>query len=1031
MNFKGLFVGIDRYQSPSIPWLSCAKRDALAFHAIFADTFGGTPLFLTEQDATRDAVKAAFTDLTACSEDDVVVIFFSGHGSDTHELVTFDTEINDLAGTAIPLSTLAEWFSQIPAKRLICILDCCFSGGVGSKVLRTGMKSKDFRSTDDFLKQLSGNSRIILTACSSTEEAWENEKLGHGYLSYFLLEGLQGAEEVVDAGKIDLYRLLDFVTKRVKDAAARKGRVQTPTLVGQIEGEFTLPIFQKGKLYLAAFPERALAEVTSDVQSLAVYGFPRELLAAWAGAIPSLNSLQVDAINQYGLLRGENLVVSAPTSSGKTMIGELAALYGALERKRAFFLLPLKALASDKLDSFNKTYGAFGIKTIMATGEYGTDIPALMRGQYDLCLMTYEKFAALVLASPHILEQVGTIVVDEVQMIADESRGVNLEFLLTLINARKNQGVELQIIALSAVIGESNGLERWLEARLLRRSERPVPLSEGMITADGSFRYIDAAGKETFERSFVQRLDSKGSSQELIIPLVKRLVGEGKQVIVFRDTKGSARGCAQYLASNLGLAPAQEVIGLLPKGDRSISSDALHQTLLGGVAFHIADLDPDERRIVEESFRAKDNQIRVIAATTTLAMGVNTPADAVVIAGLDHPDKKAYSVAEYKNMVGRAGRLGFSKEGASYIIALSPQDEYRYWNQYVIASPEDLQSRFIANNSDPLSLVLRVLTSAHRFVERGMTAADIVSFLEGSFGAFQQKQQTGDGFWDDDDIRSLLSRLEQHGLVEKSAHGLYTLTRMGWVAGQSGLAVESVLRVIDALKPIPASQISDPILLAAVQLTVELDDVLFPINKKSTQAEPGAWFGELQRQQIPQHVLNAMHRGVKEPQQATLRAKKTVASLWWITNTPLAQIEATMTRFGGKSDGAAGPIRSVRARVCDVLPPIIGIVQILHPDLDLTERASRLLIRMEFGIPASIAELASILGNQLTRSDYLNLVNASLGSIESIEQSNDDDLLACLNQSPGKLGVVRQAVLKYHQHENNLLPSPILPPYEP
>ncbi|MFX7926572.1 hypothetical protein ABTK22_19715, partial [Acinetobacter baumannii] len=77
--------------------------------------------------------------------------------------------------------------------------------------------------------------------------------------------------------------------------------------------------------------------------------------------------------------------------------------------------------------------------------------------------------------------QVGAIVIDEAQMIADRGRGANLEFILTLIRMRRREGIEPQLIALSAVIGDTNGLEQWLGARLLRRTERPVPLEEGLL----------------------------------------------------------------------------------------------------------------------------------------------------------------------------------------------------------------------------------------------------------------------------------------------------------------------------------------------------------------------------------------------------------------------------------------------------------------------------------------------------------------------------------------------------------------------
>jgi helicase len=107
--------------------------------------------------------------------------------------------------------------------------------------------------------------------------------------------------------------------------------------------------------------------------------------------------------------------------------------------------------------------------------------------------------------------------------------------------------------------------------------------------------------------------------------------------------------------------------------------------LMHGVAFHNADLGPEERRVVEEQFRRSDGSLRVIVATTTLAMGVNTPASAVVIAGLEHPGSKPYSIAEYKNLVGRAGRLGFVEKGTSYLLATDGRTEHDFWGGYVIA----------------------------------------------------------------------------------------------------------------------------------------------------------------------------------------------------------------------------------------------------------------------------------------------------------------------------------------------------------
>src|SRR5581483_7459365 len=242
----------------------------------------------------------------------------------------------------------------------------------------------------------------------------------------------QRAGEVVQGGKIQIYRMLEHVTRRVASSASARGRTQTPTMKGNLSGLVEWPIFTPGAMYAAGFPDEAPAKVSADLNTLSELRFPPQIIQRWAGSIKQLNQLQIDAINDFGLLAGQNVVVSAPTSSGKTMVGELAAIYNSIRRRRALFLFPLKALVNDKHRHFRKTYGDYGIRTIRATGDSTDDVPGLMRGQYDVCLMTYEKFSALALRAPHIIDQVGTVIVDEVQMIADPNRGVNLEFILTL-----------------------------------------------------------------------------------------------------------------------------------------------------------------------------------------------------------------------------------------------------------------------------------------------------------------------------------------------------------------------------------------------------------------------------------------------------------------------------------------------------------------------------------------------------------------------------------------------------------------------
>lgn len=1029
MKYLGLFVGIDRYSSTTINWLSSAASDATALYALFADSFGADGSTLLKDDqATRPNIESDFTRLASCDEDDVVIVAFSGHGTPTHELVTYDADPRDLAATCIPLEELIDWFSRIPARRLVCFLDCCFSGGMGAKVLQVEAIPRSMKSAAELLEQLSGEGRVILTASTATEEAWENPVLGHGLLTYHVLEALQGAEEVRSAGRVSVYRLLDYVSQRVIDSSMRLGKAQHPTLRGRIDGEFVWPVLAPGALYASYFPERVRQAATVDIASLTSYGFPQHVIDAWAGSIGSLNQLQLDAVNEFKVLDGQDLIVVAPTTSGKTMIGELAAMKAALERKRAFFLLPLKALVNDKYDEFTRRYSPFGVTVIRATGDIADDIPALMHGQYDVCLMTYEKFTSLVLGNPHIVRQVGVIVVDEIQMVADRSRGVNLEFLLTVLKVRKLEGVNPQLIALSGVIGDTNGLERWLNARLLRRNERPVPLSEGVIRGDGSYRYVDPAGMECHESRFVIPVMSSSPSRTLLIPLIRKIVSEGKQAIIFRETRGEARATAIYLSEALGLAPAGEAIAALPIGDPSAASGDLRRALQGGTAFHISDLDRDERQVIEQHFRRRGTELRVICATTTLAMGVNTPAEAVVIVGLDHPDG-AYSVAEYKNMVGRAGRLGFAEQGNSYLLAPSLHDEQRYWGGYVLGTPEDVESRFFEGSTDTRSLVVRVLAAAKSAGGTGLRADDVMTFLAGSFGAFR-KQSQGVEAIAPARIEAALGQLADGNLIESDAEGRWVLTDLGRLAGESGVEVVSILRLVGALGACSPDTINDPALLSAAQVTIELDDVLFPLNKKSKQKEPLAWPAELQRQSVPHPILVAMRRNVRDQHDPTLRAKKAVACLLWMTDKPLAEVERIVTQFGGGLGGAAGAIRAVAQRTVDLLPVVLRVAELLHPGLDLGDRGAKLLTRLEVGIPAAAYELASATHGRLARADYLGLLRAGFRTCEDVLGTNDDRLIACLGNSAAKVAMLRLATQQAIEERSTMSAASIVPPYE-
>jgi Helicase conserved C-terminal domain len=167
-------------------------------------------------------------------------------------------------------------------------------------------------------------------------------------------------------------------------------------------------------------------------------------------------------------------------------------------------------------------------------------------------------------------------------------------------------------------------------------------------------------------------------------PLAKQLVGKGEKLLVFRNMRGPAQGCARYLSKELGLAPAAEVIAALPTQDLTGASRDLRECLQGGTAFHNTNLLRAERDAIERRYRDRNSGIHVLAATTTLAAGINTPASTVVLAENEFvgDDGRPFTIAEYKNMAGRAGRLGDNEIGKAIILADTPVERAQLFQKY-------------------------------------------------------------------------------------------------------------------------------------------------------------------------------------------------------------------------------------------------------------------------------------------------------------------------------------------------------------
>lgn len=201
---------------------------------------------------------------------------------------------------------------------------------------------------------------------------------------------------------------------------------------------------------------------------------PQALYNALLPDIDELRPCQEKAI-KAGLFERKNLLVCTPTASGKTLIAELAGVKSILERKgKTIYIVPLKALANEKFKDFKKRYGSF-LNIALSIGDLDSADPYL--ANYDLLVCTAEKLDSLIRHHAPWLNMVGTVVVDEIHLMNDPGRGPTVEILITML---RQLLPEVQIIALSATIGNPEELAEWLDANLIIDKWRPVKLHKGI-----------------------------------------------------------------------------------------------------------------------------------------------------------------------------------------------------------------------------------------------------------------------------------------------------------------------------------------------------------------------------------------------------------------------------------------------------------------------------------------------------------------------------------------------------------------------
>jgi len=429
-------------------------------------------------------------------------------------------------------------------------------------------------------------------------------------------------------------------------------------------------------------------------------------------------------------LRGEHLVLSIPTAAGKSLVAYLAITQRLLrEGGKAFYIVPLRALAREKYDDL-KAFETLGLKVGISTGDL--DESDVRLSKYDIIVCTSEKADSLLRHGLHWLDKIKVLVIDEVHLIHDASRGPTLEVIIAQFKALNPH---TQLIALSATIKNAVEVADWLGGKLIQSDWRPVVLKEGVFYQN-TIRYNDNSTKEI-----------PGDTKQALELLVQESLKDGGQTLVFVNNRKSTVSLANRLslvvADLLTEAEKKELKKLVntmkqEEGEIASIEQSLVTSVQNGVAFHHAGLESSQRRLVEQGFKA--HQIKCIVATPTLAAGVNIPARRVIIRDLWRYDENfgmtPIPILEYKQQAGRAGRPRYDSIGDAITIAKDSSQRDQIFYNYILGDTEPIYSKLGSQSALRMHLLAAVAT---QFVHN---ADEMYTFIESTFYAYQTDAYT-------------------------------------------------------------------------------------------------------------------------------------------------------------------------------------------------------------------------------------------------------------------------------------------------
>lgn len=403
---------------------------------------------------------------------------------------------------------------------------------------------------------------------------------------------------------------------------------------------------------------------------------------------------------------GNFLFISSP-GSGKTLIAEVVLIESFLRSaKSGIYLVPYNELANEIYEELKERMESpeIGLRISKSTL---TDENLSELKQSNIMIMTYEKFDYHLRNHPELISELGAVIVDEFHMLADENRGAKLELIIAQLLYKYP---DIRIIGLTAVIPNGDELSAWMDAKFCDTSDwRRNPLYEGVYDHHSkTINFYDHSGNFHHQESTGDHDSSP--TYNLAFDYIKKGIDEREfpQMLIFaskrKDTRKFATGLQNCFGDQLDGGTCIEPYDLEKiatdlenlEGSDTKTLRELIEAVKKGVAFHNAGLGYNVKRIIMDAL--KNRKLLIMISTTTLSAGVNLPVKRVIISapriGGRGDFGKDLTVAEYKNLAGRAGRPKYTNEpGECVIVSPTPAYTQTYLRKYILSKPEKVESK--------------------------------------------------------------------------------------------------------------------------------------------------------------------------------------------------------------------------------------------------------------------------------------------------------------------------------------------------